>query len=93
MAESIRNPLYCIILQAKESDVYAMAKKFNIEISVNGNVEKSLKQLKKKIAREGVVRDMKRQVYFEPNTQKRRKRLMRAIKNNYLKNQEENPTC
>lgn len=70
-----------------------MAKKYNIEISVNGNVEKSLKQLKKKIEREGVVRDMKRQVYFEPNTQKKRKRLMRAIKNNYLKNQEENPTC
>lgn len=69
-----------------------MAQKYNIEISVNGNVEKSLKQLKKKIEREGVVRDMKRLVYFEPNTQKKRKRLMRAIKNNYLKDQEENPS-
>lgn len=69
-----------------------MAKNYNIEINVTGNVEKSLKQLKKKIEREGVVRDMKRQVYFEPNTQKRRKRLMRAIKNNYLKSLEDNPT-
>ena len=67
-----------------------MAKKFNIEINVTGNIEKSLKQLKKKIEREGVVRDMKRQVYFEPNTQKRRKRLMRAIKNNYMRTLEEN---
>lgn len=64
-----------------------MAKKYNVEIKVIGNIERSLRQLKKRIEREGVVRDMKRQVYFEPPTQKRRKKLMRAIKNNYLKNQ------
>ncbi len=65
-----------------------MAKTYNIEIQVTGNIEKSLKQLKKKIEREGVIRDMKRQVYFEPTTQKKRKRLMRAIKNNFIKNVE-----
>ena len=65
-----------------------MAKTYNIEIQVQGNLERSLKQLKKKIEREGVIRDMKRQVYFEPSTQKKRKRLMRAIKNNFLKNAE-----
>lgn len=60
-----------------------MAKKTtNIEVTVSGNVEKSLRQLKKKIEREGVVRDMKRTIYFEPKTQKRRKRLVRAIKQN-----------
>lgn len=63
-----------------------MARTYNVEIQVTGNLEKSLKQLKKKIEREGVIRDMKRQVYHEPPTQKRRKRLMRAIKNNYLRN-------
>ena len=62
-----------------------MIKKYNIEVNVIGNVEKSLRILKKKIEREGIVRDMKRQVYFESSTQKRRKRLMRAIKNNILK--------
>ena len=62
-----------------------MTKTYNIEIQVTGNLEKSLKQLKKKIEREGVIRDMKRQVYFEPTTQKKRKRLMRAIKNNIIK--------
>jgi len=65
-----------------------MAKMYNIEMHVTGNIEKCLKQLKKKIEREGVVRDMKRQVYWEPPTQKRRKRQMRAIKNNFLKNAE-----
>lgn len=62
-----------------------MAKKSNIEIGVIGNVERSLRQLKKKIEREGVVRDMKRCVYFESPTQKRRKRLMRAIKQNFMR--------
>jgi len=57
----------------------------NIEILVTSNLERSLKQLKKKIEREGVVRDMKRLVYFEPPTQKRRKRLMRAIKQNLMR--------
>ena len=55
------------------------------QIGVTGNVERSLRQLKKKIEREGVVRDMKRVVYFEPPTQKRRKRLMRAMKQNYMR--------
>lgn len=62
-----------------------MSKKSNIEINVTGNVERSLRQLKKKIEREGIVRDMKRCVYFEPPTQKRRKRLMRAIKQNFMR--------
>ena len=64
----------------------AKSKTFNVEVRVDGNIERSLKQLKKRVEREGVVRDMKRRVYFEPNTQKKRKRLMRAIKNNFLKN-------
>ncbi|MFH1644261.1 MAG: 30S ribosomal protein S21 [bacterium] len=62
-----------------------MTKSVNIEIQVSDNIEKSLRQLKKKIEREGVIRDMKRLVYHEPPTQKRRKRLMRAIKNTVLK--------
>lgn len=62
-----------------------MSKKANISINVHDNVERALKQLKKKIEREGVVRDMKRIVYFEPPTQKRRKKLLRAIKQNWIR--------
>lgn len=62
-----------------------MAKTYNVEIRVDDNIERSLRQLKKRIEREGVVRDMKRLVYFEPPTQKRRKKLMRAIKTNVIK--------
>ena len=60
-------------------------KKPNIEVNVTGHIDKALRQLKKKIEREGVVRDMKRTVYFESATQKRRKRLVRAIKQNFMR--------
>ena len=69
----------------RKADGNIMPKKSNIEVRVNVNLEKALRQLKKKIEREGVVRDMKRTVYFESPTQKRRKRLVRAIKQNMLR--------
>ena len=62
-----------------------MSKKANIKVQVTSNIDRALRQLKKKIEREGVVRDMKRIVYHEPQTQKRRKRLMRAVKQNALR--------
>ena len=62
-----------------------MAKKPNISINVTSHVDRALKQLKKKIEREGVIRDMKRIVYFESPTQKKRKRLMRAVKKNLIR--------
>jgi small subunit ribosomal protein S21 len=63
-----------------------MSRKSNIEVQVtNANVDSALRRLKKKIEREGVVRDMKRIGYFEPNTQKKRKRLMRAVKQNFMR--------
>jgi len=62
------------------------SKTYNIEISVaGGNLERSLRQFRKKLEREGVSRDMKRQAYYECPTQKRRKRKMRAVKNNIIK--------
>ena len=63
-----------------------MSKKFNIKIYVNNNqLERALKQLKKKMEREGVSRDMKRIVYYEAPTQQRRKSLMRAVKQNAIR--------
>ena len=64
---------------------YVSKKRTNIQVPVYGSIDRALRQLKKKIEREGVVRDMKRCVYFEPPTQKRRKRLMRAIKQNLIR--------
>lgn len=63
-----------------------MARKANILIAVNdGNIERALRQLKKKTEREGVIRDTKRLAYFEKASQKRRKRKMRAVKQNMIR--------
>lgn len=62
-----------------------MKKKANVIVSVNENIERAIRQMKKKNEREGVVRDMKRVVYYEAPTQKRRKKLMRAIRQNFIR--------
>ncbi len=64
--------------------------KGNIVVVINDSldekkVERALRQFKKKTEREGIVRDMKRIVYHESHAQKRRKKLMRAIKQNLLR--------
>jgi len=69
-----------------------MAKKrANIAVTVSGPIDKALRQLKKKIEREGISRDMKKNAYFEAPTIKRRKRLIRAIKQNLMRMLTNNP--
>jgi ribosomal protein S21 len=58
----------------------AHKKKVNVQVQVTSSLERALRQLRKKMEREGVGRDMKRVVYFESPTQKNRKKLVRAIK-------------
>ncbi len=61
-------------------------RKPNVQVQVTSdNIERTIRKFKKLLEREGVIRDIKRRVYFEPNTQKKRKRLMRAIKLNYIR--------
>ena len=68
-----------------------MSRKANIIITVNdGNIERAMRQLKKKTEREGIVRDTKRIVYFEKQSQKNRKRKLRAIKQNLLRISQQN---
>lgn len=68
------------------------SRKGNVFVVVSDNIDRALRQFKKKMEREGVVRDMKRIVYFESPTQKRRKRLMRAIKQNLIRISSHKPT-
>ena len=77
--------LYVLFWEKGTSHTMSRSKKANIQVQVTSHIDRALKQLKKKIEREGVVRDMKRMVYFEPPTQKRRKRLVRAIKLNLMR--------
>jgi len=58
-----------------------MSRRAHIKITIKDeNIEKKLRQFKKKIEREGIIRDAKKMIYFEPKSQKTRKRLLRAIK-------------
>ncbi len=54
------------------------------------NIDRALRKLRKQGEREGVSRDIKRRTYFEKPTQKRRKRLIRAIKQNLMRMISEN---
>lgn len=63
-----------------------MSRKANIMVPVNDqNIDRAMRQLKKRSEREGIVRDMKRIGYHESRSQKRRKKLMRAIKQNLIR--------
>jgi small subunit ribosomal protein S21 len=58
-----------------------MSKRAHITVTVKDeNIEKKLRQFKKKIEREGIVREAKAQVYFESPCSKARKKKMRAVK-------------
>lgn len=51
----------------------------NAIVRVDGdNVDQALKLLKKKIEREGLVREIKRHAYYEKPTEVRRKKLLKA---------------
>lgn len=63
-----------------------MKSKANLVVNVSDhNIERAMRQLKKRSEREGIVRDMKRLIYHEPRSQKRRKKLMRAIKQDWMR--------
>jgi small subunit ribosomal protein S21 len=51
----------------------------NAIVRVDGdNVDQALKFLKKKIEREGLIREIKRHAYYEKPTEVRRKKLLKA---------------
>lgn len=59
-----------------------------VEVTVRKGepMEKALRRLKKKLDREGVIRDVRNKRYFEkPAETRRRKNKVRAF-NNYLRN-------
>jgi len=47
----------------------------SLEVEVNGNIEDALKRLKRKMANEGVFKDIKKRRYYEkPSARKKRKK-------------------
>jgi|TARA_B110001454_G_scaffold207810_1_gene219628 small subunit ribosomal protein S21 len=55
-------------------------KKIRISVEVQrGNVEKSLRILKKKVNAEGIIRDLKKRQYYEKPSDKRRRQKAQNI--------------
>ena len=71
--------------------IYHMKRKPNIQVPVNNDdIIKSLRKLRKLLEREGITRDIKRGVYFESETQKKRKRKLRAKKQERIRQMNQN---
>jgi small subunit ribosomal protein S21 len=70
-----------------------MSRRAHITVTVKDeNIEKKLRQFKKKIEREGIIKEAKAQVYFESPSVKRRKKKLRAVKMEALRKAAENPS-
>lgn len=71
-----------------------MPRRAHITVTVKDeNIEKKLRQFKKKIEREGVIKEAKAQAYFEAPSVKRRKKKLRAIKIESLRKAAEKPVA
>lgn len=51
-----------------------------IEIQVNGNIEKAMRVLKRKLIREGMFRELKARRFFEKPSEKRKRKSKEAHK-------------
>ena len=59
----------------------------------NNNVEKAIRQLKKKLMREGVVKELKKRQYYEKPSEKKlrlkKENIKRVLKNKKLREREQ----
>ena len=62
-----------------------------LEVKVrNNNVEKAIRQLKKKVMKEGILKEVKMRQYYEKPTLKRQRKAKEGLKRiNKLKRQQE----
>ncbi len=57
-----------------------MGRPVNAIVVVNGDIDSALKMLRKKIEKEGLVKEIKRAMYYEKPSQQRRKKELKAKK-------------
>ena len=62
-----------------------------LEVKVrNNNIEKAIRQLKKKVIKEGILKEVKMRQYYEKPTLKRQRKAKEGLKRiNKLKRQQE----
>ncbi|MGB9667519.1 MAG: 30S ribosomal protein S21 [Thermosulfidibacteraceae bacterium] len=57
-----------------------MGRPINAVVVVSGDIDSALKLLRKKIEKEGLVKEIKRAMYYEKPSQQRRKKELKAKK-------------
>ena len=57
-----------------------MANVVNAFVKVDSDLDSALKKLRKKIEKEGLIKEIKRNMYYEKPTQRRRRKILKARK-------------
>ncbi len=57
-----------------------MANVVNAFVKVNSDLDSALKRLRKKIEKEGLIKEIKKNMYYEKPTQRRRRKMLKARK-------------
>ncbi|HDD53513.1 MAG: 30S ribosomal protein S21 [Aquificota bacterium] len=57
-----------------------MANVVNAFVKVESDLDAALKKLRKKIEKEGLIKEIKKNMYYEKPTQRRRRKMLKARK-------------
>lgn len=57
-----------------------MANVVNAFVKVDSDLDSALKKLRKKIEKEGLIKEIKKNMYYEKPTQRRRRKMLKARK-------------
>lgn len=57
-----------------------MANVVNAFVKVDSDLDSALKRLRKKIEKEGLIKEIKKNMYYEKPTQRRRRKMLKARK-------------
>ncbi len=69
-----------ISLAGKGGMRLSMANVVNAFVKVDSDLDSALKRLRKKIEKEGLIKEIKKNMYYEKPTQRRRRKMLKARK-------------
>jgi len=69
-----------LILKCEGRNERKMGNVVNAVVKVDTDLDTALKKLRKKIEKEGLIKEIKKNMYYEKPTQRRRRKLLKAKK-------------
>lgn len=67
-------------IQAEQRDVTDAPRTNALEVTVDHNIEKAMKILKRKLIKEGLFKELKMRRYFEKPSERRKRKLKESLK-------------